>query len=214
MALLPVGAIEQHGPHLPLDTDAFDADYLARAGGRRLQRPQAAGAAADPLRRLLPPRGLRRHPFGAQRDPGPAGLRRRHERRPLRHHQAGHHQRPRRQRPGPALRRPDDQPRRPHLHLRRHRRDQRRRHRRAWPRPPTTCTPARSRPAPRWPCARSWCTWTRRRAVGAQLLQPLPRLHHPARRRTGTPTPRRISPSGVMGDPTKATAEKGAACGR
>lgn len=29
-ALLPVGAIEQHGPHLPLDTDAFDAEYLAK----------------------------------------------------------------------------------------------------------------------------------------------------------------------------------------
>ena len=29
-ALLPVGAIEQHGPHLPLDTDAYDAAYLAR----------------------------------------------------------------------------------------------------------------------------------------------------------------------------------------
>ncbi len=30
VALLPVGAVEQHGPHLTLDTDAFDADYLAR----------------------------------------------------------------------------------------------------------------------------------------------------------------------------------------
>ncbi len=30
LALLPVGAIEQHGPHLPLDVDAWDADYLAR----------------------------------------------------------------------------------------------------------------------------------------------------------------------------------------
>lgn len=29
LALLPVGAIEQHGPHSPLDTDAFDAEYLA-----------------------------------------------------------------------------------------------------------------------------------------------------------------------------------------
>ena len=65
------------------------------------------------------------------RDPGPAGLRDRHERRPQRHHQAGDHQRPRRQRAGAALRGADDQPRRAHLHLRRHGRDQRRRHRRA-----------------------------------------------------------------------------------
>ena len=40
VALLPVGAIEQHGPHLPLDTDAFDADYLARRVAEACQRPQ------------------------------------------------------------------------------------------------------------------------------------------------------------------------------
>lgn len=40
VALLPVGAIEQHGPHLPLDTDAFDADYLARAVADRCSEPK------------------------------------------------------------------------------------------------------------------------------------------------------------------------------
>jgi creatinine amidohydrolase/Fe(II)-dependent formamide hydrolase-like protein len=44
VALLPVGAIEQHGPHLPLDTDAFDADYLAR-------RVAEAASHADSTRR-------------------------------------------------------------------------------------------------------------------------------------------------------------------
>ncbi len=40
MALLPVGAIEQHGPHLPLDTDAFDADYLARRVAAECSEPK------------------------------------------------------------------------------------------------------------------------------------------------------------------------------
>ena len=39
IALLPVGAIEQHGPHLPLDTDAFDADYLARKVAENCSKP-------------------------------------------------------------------------------------------------------------------------------------------------------------------------------
>ncbi len=45
VALLPVGAIEQHGPHLPLDTDAFDADYLAK---------RVAAACPDPKPLVLP----------------------------------------------------------------------------------------------------------------------------------------------------------------
>jgi creatinine amidohydrolase/Fe(II)-dependent formamide hydrolase-like protein len=40
VALLPVGATEQHGPHLPLDTDAFDADYLARSVAERCSDPR------------------------------------------------------------------------------------------------------------------------------------------------------------------------------
>ncbi|MBD3376707.1 creatininase family protein [candidate division KSB1 bacterium] len=40
LALLPVGAIEQHGLHLPLDTDAFDADYLAREVARACPEPK------------------------------------------------------------------------------------------------------------------------------------------------------------------------------
>lgn len=39
-ALLPVGAIEQHGPHLPLDVDAFDADYLARRVAESCSNPK------------------------------------------------------------------------------------------------------------------------------------------------------------------------------
>ncbi|MEM1120562.1 MAG: creatininase family protein, partial [Bacteroidota bacterium] len=40
IALLPVGAIEQHGPHLPLDVDAFDADYLAKKVAAACSHPK------------------------------------------------------------------------------------------------------------------------------------------------------------------------------
>jgi creatinine amidohydrolase/Fe(II)-dependent formamide hydrolase-like protein len=40
VALLPVGAVEQHGPHLPLDTDAFDAAYLAREVATACSKPR------------------------------------------------------------------------------------------------------------------------------------------------------------------------------
>jgi creatinine amidohydrolase len=36
LVVLPVGAIEAHGPHLPLDTDVVIATAMARAGGRKL----------------------------------------------------------------------------------------------------------------------------------------------------------------------------------
>ena len=45
VALLPVGSLEQHGPHMPLDTDAFDAEFLAR---------QVAGACSKPRPLVLP----------------------------------------------------------------------------------------------------------------------------------------------------------------
>ena len=35
VALLPLGAIEQHGPHLPVSTDALIAEALARLGAER-----------------------------------------------------------------------------------------------------------------------------------------------------------------------------------
>lgn len=44
-AILPCGAIEQHGPHLPVDIDYYDARYLAH---------QVAQACADPKPLVLP----------------------------------------------------------------------------------------------------------------------------------------------------------------
>jgi creatinine amidohydrolase/Fe(II)-dependent formamide hydrolase-like protein/7-cyano-7-deazaguanine synthase in queuosine biosynthesis len=57
VALLPVGAIEQHGPHLPLDSDAFDAEYLAH---------KVAETCSDPKPLVLPliPYGVSYHHEG------------------------------------------------------------------------------------------------------------------------------------------------------
>lgn len=40
IALLPVGAIEQHGPHLPLDIDSWDAAYQAEQVALRCAEPR------------------------------------------------------------------------------------------------------------------------------------------------------------------------------
>lgn len=45
-AILPCGAIEQHGPHLPVDIDYYDAVYLAN---------RVAEACSDPKPLVLPP---------------------------------------------------------------------------------------------------------------------------------------------------------------
>jgi creatinine amidohydrolase/Fe(II)-dependent formamide hydrolase-like protein len=57
IALLPVGSIEQHGPHLPLDTDAYDANYLAL---------RVAEACSEPKPLVLPyiPYGVAYHHHG------------------------------------------------------------------------------------------------------------------------------------------------------
>lgn len=39
-ALLPCGSIEQHGPHLPVDVDYFDASYLARKVAEACSKPK------------------------------------------------------------------------------------------------------------------------------------------------------------------------------
>lgn len=39
-AILPCGAIEQHGPHLPLDVDYFDAYYLAKKVAEACEHPK------------------------------------------------------------------------------------------------------------------------------------------------------------------------------
>ncbi len=49
VAVLPVGAVEAHGPHLPLVTDIIIADAMARAGAARLERRGVPAMVMPPL---------------------------------------------------------------------------------------------------------------------------------------------------------------------
>ncbi len=59
VALLPVGAVEAHGPHLPLGTDVIIAEAMARAGAARIEA-QGLGVV------LLPALPFTAAPFGAR----------------------------------------------------------------------------------------------------------------------------------------------------
>jgi creatinine amidohydrolase len=49
IAILPVGAIEAHGPHLPLETDVIIAAAMARAGAARLSSRGHAAVVLPPI---------------------------------------------------------------------------------------------------------------------------------------------------------------------
>jgi creatinine amidohydrolase len=67
VAVLPVGAVEAHGPHLPLATDRIIAEAMADSGARRL-----AAAGWEPL--ILPSLDYTTAPF-ASAFPGTVSLR-------------------------------------------------------------------------------------------------------------------------------------------
>jgi len=56
VAVLPTGAIEAHGPHLPLGTDVIIADAMARAGAERLAARGLHVLMLPPLARWTRPR--------------------------------------------------------------------------------------------------------------------------------------------------------------
>jgi creatinine amidohydrolase/Fe(II)-dependent formamide hydrolase-like protein len=70
VAILPTGAVEAHGPHLPLGTDIVIAEAMARAGAARLAArnfdaaPPRAVARSGALRGGVP----RHHPHTRRSD--------------------------------------------------------------------------------------------------------------------------------------------------
>jgi len=58
VVVLPVGAVEAHGPHLPLGTDVLIAQAMAHAGARRMASYGLKAA-------ILPPLPFTAAPFGA-----------------------------------------------------------------------------------------------------------------------------------------------------
>jgi creatinine amidohydrolase len=49
VAILPIGAVEAHGPHLPLDTDVIIAQAMARSGADRMAARGASVVVLPPL---------------------------------------------------------------------------------------------------------------------------------------------------------------------
>src|SRR5206468_8145221 len=54
LVVLPVGAIEAHGPHLPLDTDVVIATAMARDGARKLAAHGGGGGGGGRPVLILP----------------------------------------------------------------------------------------------------------------------------------------------------------------
>lgn len=49
VAILPVGAVEAHGPHLPLDTDRLIAEAMGEEGARRLRTEEVWALVLPPI---------------------------------------------------------------------------------------------------------------------------------------------------------------------